>query len=541
MNNTNQFNVTLDFQLTSGKIDKFKKIISPLIKWIDPSFQLLRTNDSEKQLFTNNHCNKNQISNGHRQETEALQVPALSVMLFLQEHGSMCAVNIQTQLKRKPWKLHHKVELHNRKMLDRPVAAQEFYSLAPDMPLWSVCPIHYGNEHFRILLHVKNFQDMMEFYRLITDMEIETSKPGFCVFQIYSQPGLDIQIALKTSDHIRPYSVSSSAILNFKVKNIENIKTFITSECKDIGNNTYSLTDPDGNCIHLSEILEKSVEEHVIGNDVSSYPEIGIKSNVKTTVVPRLKFVLQDTCDKSNCEQVIDTCKKITEDLKSFRSSDSHDSGRCSDSDMWLSEPLAPAKTTRLLQSQISGNSISSLTMCNTDPICSSDLGDSVCELNSTQLNYSQSFCNCDVNQVTMCPKVQDVYLLVDPLTNQMFGSNDLHCHSCGWLKNEPENSYSLNDGGYKDMLQYRKKKVCNYIPDQMKSETYTRQSLKQDKGEMNSVPKFSMPAVKTNHSKCDFKAVVRQYQKDGAGFNYRDAQSHSTHSIHHSDSPIYL
>jgi hypothetical protein len=57
---------------------------------------------------------------------------------------------------------------------------------------------------------------MVEFYRIITNAEMESSKPGFCIFPIYAQPGLDCQLALKYSRHIDPIPIEN-VILVFNI------------------------------------------------------------------------------------------------------------------------------------------------------------------------------------------------------------------------------------------------------------------------------------------------------------------------------------
>ncbi|XP_021344982.1 protein FAM124A-like [Mizuhopecten yessoensis] len=303
----NPYKCRLNISVPPGKEGRFKKIVSPLMKWIDPSFQMLQIandNAAEWKIRTN----KNQTRPSHCEEN-IVMVPSISIMLFLYEHGSMSAADVQKCLKTKPWKFHHKVELHSKWTPDRAVAAQEFYGLADDMPLWSVCPVHCGNEHFRVLYHVQNFQKMMEFYRCVTDMEIESSKPGFCIFQLYSQPGLDIQLALKQSKNIRPYPVHN-ACLTFQIKHIDSLRAFLDCEVTEISDRTFLVQDPDGNYVMLQEELSSGV--------TTEYESLDI-------------FQTRDSHSGSKFDS-----NGYSKSLRS--SSDSQDSGRCSDSDIWSSE-----------------------------------------------------------------------------------------------------------------------------------------------------------------------------------------------------------
>lgn len=279
-----------------GKRKLLKKILYPLTKWIDPSFEFFNIFESDIQ-----HRNDDKLSRTSEQcEVECVKAPSISVMLFLSENGAMSSKDVQKLFLLPPWAYHHKVELYNVRSPERTAACQEFYEIADDMPLWSVCPVHYGNEHLRVLIYVRNFQKMVEFYRVITDSEMESSKPGFCIFQMCSQPGLDIQVALKYSKYIEPYPISTTH-LSFKVKNVESIRAFTGCNLETVEGSSFIATDPDGNKVLLYQI-----------------------SNANTSIPTK---------------SVKNRSEKFSEDIKSCRSSDSHDSGRCSDSEIWCSEP----------------------------------------------------------------------------------------------------------------------------------------------------------------------------------------------------------
>ncbi|XP_062592480.1 protein FAM124A-like [Saccostrea cucullata] len=290
------FRCKLCISVPRGKRKVLKKILHPFIKWIDPSFEFLNIQENGNQ--TRNSINLQE----HPQqcEVEYIRAPAISVILFLAENGTMSSKDVQKSFLVPPWEYHHKVELFNVRSPERTAACQEFYGIADDMPLWSVCPVHYGNEHLRVLIYVKNFEKMVEFYRVITDCEMESNKPGFCIFQTYSNPGVDIQIALKYSKFIQPYPISTT-FLAFKVTNVDSIKTFTGCTMVKISDSSFIATDPDGNAVHLHQVQNQEVSQ------------------------ARKSSVINNN--------------KLQEDIKSCRSSDSHDSGRCSDSEIWNSEP----------------------------------------------------------------------------------------------------------------------------------------------------------------------------------------------------------
>lgn len=289
------YTCTVRIMAPKGKSKVLSKIVSPLTKWIDPSFQMFQLCDGTHTKTEKLTCNE---GSG---DDEVLHTPAISIMMFLSESGTVTYDELKTTLRKRPWKLHHKMELKSKISPDRTIGCQEFYGLADDMPLWSICPIHCGNEHIRFLLHVRKFKEMVEFYRIITNAEMESSKPGFCIFPIYAQPGLDCQLALKYSRHIDPIPIDN-VILVFKVGCLKSIKTSVDTMVTKIDDTTYSLYDPDGNKIHLK------IEPQHLRSSPSGF-------------------------------STMSAVKNILEDYKSYRSSsDSYDSGRFSDSDLWFSE-----------------------------------------------------------------------------------------------------------------------------------------------------------------------------------------------------------
>lgn len=289
------YTCTVRIMSPKGKSKVLRKIVSPLTKWIDPQFQIV-------QIGEGKHTNSEKLTcSGDNSDDETLHTPAVSIMLFLSDNGAMTYDELKTALKKKPWKLHHKMELKSKISPDRTIGCQEFYGLADDLPLWSVCPIHCGNEHLRFLLQVKKFKEMVEFYRIITNAEMESSKPGFCIFPLYSQPGLDCQLALKYSKYIDPVPMEN-VILVFKVSCMNTIKASISTNVTQLDATTFVVYDPDGNKIHLKS------------EPVSAKPAV---SGVST----------------------MSAVKNILEDYKCYKSSsDSYDSGRFSDSDLWFSE-----------------------------------------------------------------------------------------------------------------------------------------------------------------------------------------------------------
>ena len=296
------------FRLTlispKGRRRTLERIISSLTDWVDPSFQIINV---EEMLG-----DKKKSKSASLKQIGKLVTPAISVMLFMQETGRMCVMDVENILKRPPWTFHHKVELQNKNSPRFSLGKQEFYSLAKDLPLWAACPVVTTNEHLRINFYVRHFKAMVEFYRAVTEVEIETDKPEFCVFQLYQQPGLDIQLSLKYSQYIYPMP-TDSAYCSFNVKSIESVKFGTRCDVTHISDNVYTTRDPDGNLVVLYE---------------QSKPRI---------ISPTSSTSLANTCSTSSdctCNIPITSVSsiEILDDVKSMKSSsDSQDSGRCSD------------------------------------------------------------------------------------------------------------------------------------------------------------------------------------------------------------------
>ena len=246
------YRCTLELQVASSDEAHLRELYSPLLRWIDPAFQLLRINREnvdEKCLCKPRFRAPSQTSHRHQ---EVVSTQSLSIVLFLREDSSnqLTADALQTVLGSAPWKFHHKIELASSTGY-RSVAAQDYYECDPGLPLWTVCSVHYGNEQCRFNLFVENFEEMREFYAALTDSENSAMKPGFCVFDLYSQPGLDVKLSLKCSPFLAPRP-TKKAFLRFSVRDIINLQSQLSLDVTYIRRGTWLTRDPDGNAVMLS-------------------------------------------------------------------------------------------------------------------------------------------------------------------------------------------------------------------------------------------------------------------------------------------------
>lgn len=247
---------TLEIRLPRDEVPILKSLYSPLLQWIDPTFRLLQIEENYKNSFS--LCLEPDDMEGKAMKSylnkEQLSTQSLSVVLFLHEESiyQLNARFAKHYLESPPWDFHHKIELANRTDM-RTVARQDYYESSPDLPLWSVCSVHYGNEQLRFNIFVKHFEEMKQFYSVLTGCETSASKPGFCTFDLYSQPGLEIKLSLKYSPCLRPRPSKLSG-LKFNVRDVLYVKRRLRLMLTPNGDNTWISRDPDGNVIILSRV-----------------------------------------------------------------------------------------------------------------------------------------------------------------------------------------------------------------------------------------------------------------------------------------------
>ena len=305
----NAYKCRVTLMAPEGKGHILDGYLASLTNWVDPSRQIVDVDealpgeelyDSEKHAPSLPGC---------------LVSPAVSIMLFMRETGFMCVTDIHDTLSKPPWQFHHKVELQNKNAPHKAVAQQEFYKLGDDLPLFAACPVLTENEHIRVQLYVRHFEAMMDFYRIITDTEMETSKPEFCIFELYRQNGLAIQLSLKRCQYIHPVPVRS-AYISFNVKSIQEVKLIMKSSIQSVGGNVYTTYDPDGNLVVLYENTKFQQE---------AFSELANDWRSKHSCPHTGSMTPCNLCDRLDSLATYD-------DRKSVKStSDSHDSGRVSD------------------------------------------------------------------------------------------------------------------------------------------------------------------------------------------------------------------
>lgn len=266
------YTCTLEIRLPRDEVPKLKSLYGPLLQWIDPTFQLLHIEESDKNSFITRFEQDDPKGRGNESHLakEQLNTQSLSVVLFLREESKyqLNAGFAKGYLQSPPWGFHHKIELANP-MDMRTVARQDYYGSSPDLPLWTVCSVHYGNEQLRFNIFVNNFEKMKEFYSILTGCEISAGKPGFCSFDLYSQPGLEIKLSLKYSPCLQPHASRLSA-LKFNIRSVLYVKQKLRLVLTPNGENTWLTRDPDGNVILLSRDENDVFEVGVAGQSTEA-------------------------------------------------------------------------------------------------------------------------------------------------------------------------------------------------------------------------------------------------------------------------------
>ncbi|NXK54950.1 F124A protein, partial [Chauna torquata] len=235
------FLVSVHIITDPGESKTLQQAIDKLLAWIHPDLQLFRV--SERRM--SKKC--------RRPGKAGVSQPALAIILFLQEeYGEEPILQLHETFQRPPWHYHHTERVHG-KFLPYMPCSQDFYTLAPETPLWAIRPVHYGKEIIRFTIYCRNenFIDILKLYELILKRPVCQKKADFCVFPVYSNMEIDIQFSLKKLPKGQMPMPTESAVLEFRVKDVGQLVPLLPNPCSPISEGRWQTEDHDGNRILL--------------------------------------------------------------------------------------------------------------------------------------------------------------------------------------------------------------------------------------------------------------------------------------------------
>ena len=249
------FLVSVHIITDPGESKTLQQAIDKLLAWIHPDLQLFRV--SERR-----------VPKKRRKPGKAgASQPALAIILFLQEeYGEEPILQLHETFQRPPWHYHHTERVHG-KFLPYMPCSQDFYTLAPETPLWAIRPVHYGREIIRFTIYCRseNFVDILKLYELILKRPVCQKKPDFCVFPIYSNMEIDIQFSLKKLPKGQVPMPTESAVLEFRVKDVGQLVPLLPNPCSPISEGRWQTEDHDGNRILLQvSSVRRETEAHLL-------------------------------------------------------------------------------------------------------------------------------------------------------------------------------------------------------------------------------------------------------------------------------------
>lgn len=249
------FLVSVHIITDPGESKTLQQAIDKLLAWIHPDLQLFRV--SERR-----------VPRKRRKPLKAgVSQPALAVILFLQEeYGEEPILQLHETFQRPPWHYHH-TELMHGKFLPYMPCSQDFYTLAPETPLWAIRPVHYGKEMIRFTIYCRNenFVDILKLYELILKRPMCQKKADFCVFPVYSNMEIDIQFSLKKLPKGQVPVRTESAVLEFRVRDVGQLVPLLPNPCSPISEGRWQTEDHDGNRILLQvNSVDRQIEVHFL-------------------------------------------------------------------------------------------------------------------------------------------------------------------------------------------------------------------------------------------------------------------------------------
>ncbi|KAF3843580.1 hypothetical protein F7725_002429 [Dissostichus mawsoni] len=200
-----------------------------LLAWVHPELQLFRVSERASVSRPKHHQN-------HQNGPMAPSQPSMAVIVFLQEAygGEEQILSLHRALQRPPWRYHHTEKVSNgRRMLPLTPCSQDFFTLSSGTPLWAVRQVHYGKEIVRFTVYCRH-----ENY---VDMGV-AEEEDFCLFVVYSNPDMEIQLSFKRLPRGQSPLVMESAVMEVRVRDVGTLVPLLPQPCSPISEDPYYIS-----------------------------------------------------------------------------------------------------------------------------------------------------------------------------------------------------------------------------------------------------------------------------------------------------------
>ncbi|XP_028416136.1 protein FAM124A-like [Dendronephthya gigantea] len=245
-----------DIFLPRAEIPSTRKHLAKILSHVDPGWKFIRFRNDEISPLAVKH---DRLNTSEIENSEETSIQALSVVLFIDEalyEEVLGTIQNEADI----WQLRHSIKLLNNVDDSTVIGCMDFYEFSKHLPLWAISPIHFGNKILRFNIFVKDFEKMREYYERLISQQCNFVRTGFCIFNVHSYPGLDVQISLKKELYAHLH-LTRSAVLRLKFRKLDVARCNLVSSLVQINLRVWRTKDPEGNVILLEEIGNESPDK----------------------------------------------------------------------------------------------------------------------------------------------------------------------------------------------------------------------------------------------------------------------------------------
>ena len=245
-----------DIFLPRTEIPSTRKHLAKILSHVDPGWKFIRFRSNEISPLAVKH---DRLNMSEMEQNEEGSIQALSVVLFIDEALYEDVLGI-IRKEADIWQLRHSIKLLNRVDDSTVISCMDFYEFSQDLPLWAISPVHFGNKILRFNIFVNDFEKMREYYERLISQQCNFVRKGFCIFNVHSYPGLDVQISLKKELYTH-LQLTRSALLRLKFRKLDIARCNLVSSLVQINLRVWRTKDPEGNVILLEEIGNETLDK----------------------------------------------------------------------------------------------------------------------------------------------------------------------------------------------------------------------------------------------------------------------------------------